>query len=107
MFDDLRQQAGTGDLEKPEEEQDAYAFKDRPVSPSVEFPGVDSCPAVCVGLHVANDDLHHQCAGFAGDGKNIPAIFVNIYPFSSFSSPAWRKSSAEMRAQRGDFIPLL
>lgn len=40
MFDDLRQQAGTGDLEKPEEEQDVYAFKDRPRSPSENFLGL-------------------------------------------------------------------
>jgi len=40
MFDDLRQQAGTGDLEKPEEEQDVYAFKDGPRSPSENFLGM-------------------------------------------------------------------
>jgi hypothetical protein len=40
MFDDLRQQAGTGDLEKPEEEQDVYSFKDRPRSPSENFLGM-------------------------------------------------------------------
>ena len=40
MFDDLRKQAGEGEIEEPEEEQDAYEFKEKPRSASENFLGM-------------------------------------------------------------------